>query len=115
MEHRFNRQQCHTELATFIVQRSIVVPVCHWLCQCSRTFFKSLYGRMRRPHTLAEPVARRYRCDRESVKGFRQPNLRPPLLGTRHSVVGHNAHRARALAILGLLHRFQRNANICST
>ena len=23
MEHRFNRKQCHTELATFIVQRSI--------------------------------------------------------------------------------------------
>ena len=23
MEHRFNRQQCHTELATFIVQRLI--------------------------------------------------------------------------------------------
>ena len=27
MEHRFNRKQCHTELATFIVQRSITEPV----------------------------------------------------------------------------------------
>ena len=25
MEHRFNRKQCHTELATFIVQRSVTV------------------------------------------------------------------------------------------
>ena len=25
MEHRFNRKQCHTELATFIVQRSITL------------------------------------------------------------------------------------------
>ena len=35
MEHRFNRKQCHTELATFIVQRSINVirRACHTLRQ----------------------------------------------------------------------------------
>ena len=28
MEHRFNRKQCHTELATFIMQRSIMPLAC---------------------------------------------------------------------------------------
>ena len=112
MEHRFNRKQCHTELATFIVQRSIVAPVCHWLCQCSRTFFRSLYGRMRRPRTLAEPVAHSYRSDRNSVKGFRQPTLRFPFPGLGIQLLDTALAVPGAFAILGLLHRFQRESDV---